>query len=670
MPPARASTSPGGTRTAPSPTTSGTAPAARRHDRHAGGHGFSGGNPNPSYTDGNASTAAPASQASSVAVVDVPELHDPSRHGDAASASSNRSAPQPSPPDDDQRHVGMGTGHGAEGRHQQRVVLAGLDRAHGQDVRDAPAGNGRSTGAEALVPRRRGARAGAGGGHAVVHGPHPRGVDAELGHHLVGHELRRRVHPGPFGDGAADHAGNPSVDRSHSSRVADGGEVVHGHHPGGPAGRRAPRSWCRGPRRPARRTTPPAGPSRAPRPGAADGPAWPAARRRHRGGHEGSATADVGATSRRRRPRRARAPWPRRTQGACTEHADARSADREGRGVDGDGQPALVGGAVAPAPASLAHPAAGVRAGGGAGPGGRRPAASDGRSNPLALCRLITALARRSRVPPWPPAWVRHGSCGHDRGRRAPRDHRGREHRRRHRLHGLHICPDLDTVTYTLAEPSTTTSGAGGWPARPGPSWSPRAAGGQTWFRLGDRDLATHLYRTQRLAEGRRCRGHRGDHPVASGWRSVSCRSPTTAAHPAALVGGPEVGFQEYFVHLRHAVAVDRCRFAGPRRPAGPRRAGGPRRRRAVVVCPSNPVVSIGPLLAVPGSPRRSRPGVACRGRVPHRRRGRTQGPRRPPHDGAGLRVLGRRSGPHVRRLGWDPRDRRRRRPLAPAVEA
>jgi len=69
-------------------------------------------------------------------------------------------------------------------------------------------------------------------------------------------------------------------------------------------------------------------------------------------------------------------------------------------------------------------------------------------------------------------------------------------------LHGLHISPDLDTVTYTLAGLNDDERGWG----LAGESWhvmdSLERLGGQTWFRLGDHDLATHLYRTQRLAEG------------------------------------------------------------------------------------------------------------------------------------------------------------------------
>ncbi len=175
-------------------------------------------------------------------------------------------------------------------------------------------------------------------------------------------------------------------------------------------------------------------------------------------------------------------------------------------------------------------------------------------------------------------------------------------------LHGLHICPDLDTVTYTLGGLHNDETGWG----VTGETWAVmaelEALGGEAWFRLGDRDLATHLYRTERLHAGaplhqvtaelaaRRGVGVRllpmSDDPVRT---RVRLRGPDGA--PA-----DEVAFQEYFVRLRHAVAVSAVRFEGAEaaRPGpGVLEALGSAER--IVVCPSNPVVSIGPVLAVPG---------------------------------------------------------------------
>ena len=177
-------------------------------------------------------------------------------------------------------------------------------------------------------------------------------------------------------------------------------------------------------------------------------------------------------------------------------------------------------------------------------------------------------------------------------------------------LHGLHISPDLDTVTYTLAGLDNRETGWG----VAGETWHAmdelRRLGGEDWFRLGDRDLATHLFRTGRLREGaalsdvtaaiarRRGIGVRllpvSDDPV----RTMMTLAEGTDLGPP----GTEVAFQDYFVRLRHDVAVRGVRFEGgdAARPApGVLEALDAAER--IVVCPSNPVVSIGPLLAVPG---------------------------------------------------------------------
>jgi LPPG:FO 2-phospho-L-lactate transferase len=177
-------------------------------------------------------------------------------------------------------------------------------------------------------------------------------------------------------------------------------------------------------------------------------------------------------------------------------------------------------------------------------------------------------------------------------------------------LHGLHISPDLDTVTYTLAGMDNRQTGWG----VTGESWTVMdelaQLGGESWFRLGDRDLATHLFRTERLRAGATLsevtaaiavRRHIAvrllpmtDDPV----RTRLTLAEATELGPA----GTEVGFQDYFVRLHHAVAVRSVRFAGAdaARPA-PGVLDALARAERIVVCPSNPIVSIGPLLAVPG---------------------------------------------------------------------
>ena len=170
-------------------------------------------------------------------------------------------------------------------------------------------------------------------------------------------------------------------------------------------------------------------------------------------------------------------------------------------------------------------------------------------------------------------------------------------------MHGLHISPDLDTVMYTLADAINTETGWG----LAGETWrvmeSLGRLGGVTWFNLGDQDLATHLYRTQRLSEGASLTELTAELYASFG---VGIRALPVTDVPLRtrlqLVDGPEVAFQEYFVHLHHDVAVSAVRFEiAPDAVPGPDVLAAIVDADVVVVCPSNPVVSIGPLLAVPG---------------------------------------------------------------------
>jgi LPPG:FO 2-phospho-L-lactate transferase len=170
-------------------------------------------------------------------------------------------------------------------------------------------------------------------------------------------------------------------------------------------------------------------------------------------------------------------------------------------------------------------------------------------------------------------------------------------------LHGLAISPDLDTVTYTLAgevNPET------GWGLR-GETWTVMeelaARGGQAWFRLGDRDLATHLYRTQRRREGAPL--GRISAELAASW-GIGVRILPMTDEPVetrvTVDGEGEIGFQDYFVARGHSVTVTGLRFAGAERarPA-PGVLDALADAERVIVCPSNPLVSIAPILAVPG---------------------------------------------------------------------
>ena len=170
-------------------------------------------------------------------------------------------------------------------------------------------------------------------------------------------------------------------------------------------------------------------------------------------------------------------------------------------------------------------------------------------------------------------------------------------------LHGLHISPDLDTVMYTLADAINSETGWG----LAGESWQVMESlgklGGVTWFNLGDKDIATHCYRTQRLSEGATLGQVTAELCASFG---VDVRLLPVTDDPLRtrlqLADGPEVGFQEYFVHLHHDVAVADVRFQGAEAAApAPGGLEALAEAEAIVVCPSNPVVSIGPLLAVPG---------------------------------------------------------------------
>ena len=170
-------------------------------------------------------------------------------------------------------------------------------------------------------------------------------------------------------------------------------------------------------------------------------------------------------------------------------------------------------------------------------------------------------------------------------------------------IHGLHVSPDLDTVMYTLAGLNDDERG---WGLR-GETWAAMEAlarlGGQDWFRLGDRDLATHLYRTQRLSEGASLSVVTAELADALGVGvHLLPMSDDAVRTRVALRHGPEVAFQEYFVRRRHAVAVSAVRFDGAADASpAPGVLDALLDAEVVVVCPSNPVVSIAPVLAVPG---------------------------------------------------------------------
>jgi LPPG:FO 2-phospho-L-lactate transferase len=165
---------------------------------------------------------------------------------------------------------------------------------------------------------------------------------------------------------------------------------------------------------------------------------------------------------------------------------------------------------------------------------------------------------------------------------------------------GLHISPDLDTVMYTLAGIANLQTGWG----VAGESWNflgqVERLGGPAWFRLGDRDLATHVLRTERLAAG----------DTHSAVTAALCRALGITATLLPMSDDPvrtiirsddgELPFQDYFVRLACAVPVRGIRYDGaPAARLNP--ALAKLDPSAIVICPSNPYLSVDPILAVPG---------------------------------------------------------------------
>ena len=178
-------------------------------------------------------------------------------------------------------------------------------------------------------------------------------------------------------------------------------------------------------------------------------------------------------------------------------------------------------------------------------------------------------------------------------------------------LHGLDISPDIDTVTYTLAGAIDPERG---WGLR-GESWRAMEAlqrfvlvkptgsvAAPTWFNLGDKDLATHLYRTARRAEGASLTAVTAE--LAAAWGVEQQLLPMSDSAVSTMVSlreeAIEVPFQEYFVKRGHNVLVEALRFAGAAQASLTQLARSALvDGEVVVIAPSNPLVSIGPIRAL-----------------------------------------------------------------------
>ena len=168
---------------------------------------------------------------------------------------------------------------------------------------------------------------------------------------------------------------------------------------------------------------------------------------------------------------------------------------------------------------------------------------------------------------------------------------------------GLTICPDLDTVMYTLAGLNNPLTGWG----RKDESWNFMetlgALGGETWFNLGDRDLAVHVLRSRALHRGAALSEVTRALAARLGVRHPILPMSETPVRTRVRTERGELSFQEYFVRLRCKPAVRGFRFSGVRRAVPPASLTKVLRGSAVeaaIICPSNPYVSIGPILAVP----------------------------------------------------------------------
>src|SRR5262245_48392073 len=168
-------------------------------------------------------------------------------------------------------------------------------------------------------------------------------------------------------------------------------------------------------------------------------------------------------------------------------------------------------------------------------------------------------------------------------------------------FHGLHISPDIDTITYTLAGMSDA---AKGWGIRDDTFVvleELRRLGNDVWFQLGDKDFATHLTRTRLLKEGQRLSAITARIANSLGVKATILPMSDDRVETRIHTPQGEMTFQEFFVKQHWAPELLAVRFAGAEasRPA-PGVIEAIEYAAAIIICPSNPITSIGPILAVP----------------------------------------------------------------------
>jgi LPPG:FO 2-phospho-L-lactate transferase len=165
---------------------------------------------------------------------------------------------------------------------------------------------------------------------------------------------------------------------------------------------------------------------------------------------------------------------------------------------------------------------------------------------------------------------------------------------------GLHVSPDLDTILYTLAGVLDDERGWG----RADESWNAREAatglGAETWFQLGDRDLGLHLARTEALRNGETLSAVTARFARALGVSSLVLPATDDRLRTWVATPGGELSFQEWFVRRGHRDEVDGVRFEGAETAtAAPGVLAALEQADLIAIAPSNPFVSIRPILAV-----------------------------------------------------------------------
>jgi LPPG:FO 2-phospho-L-lactate transferase len=169
-------------------------------------------------------------------------------------------------------------------------------------------------------------------------------------------------------------------------------------------------------------------------------------------------------------------------------------------------------------------------------------------------------------------------------------------------FYGLYVAPDIDTITYTLAGLSDVEKGWGLEADTFVVLQHLRLLGNDTWFNLGYKDLATHITRTQMLSSGLKL--SQATEKIRQKLGLQSTILPMTDESVETRVHTPqgEISFQQFFVKERWACEVSAVRFVGAEsaRPA-PGVLAAIESAEAIIICPSNPITSIGPILAVPG---------------------------------------------------------------------